>query len=166
MKTKGALFNPLSEVRLGTEHEVKDVHNLVTMIVDPDGKGLNDHWSKADSSLLIGTVLHLLYAQDEADKPLRGAAGFLSNPGWRSPTQVYETMKNAEHDPSGIMGWRDADGNPTKTHPVVAVSAQDMLSKSDNERSGVLSTAMRFLSIYRDPIPAADQSAARDAAGR
>jgi type IV secretion system protein VirD4 len=33
-------FNPLDEIRLGTLHEVGDVQNLVTILVDPEGKGL------------------------------------------------------------------------------------------------------------------------------
>ncbi len=37
-------------------------------------------------------------------------------------------------------------------HPVVAAAAQELLNKSDNERSGVLSTAMSFLGLYRDPV--------------
>ena len=39
-------------------------------------------------------------------------------------------------------------------HPVVAQAARELLNKSDNERSGVLSTAMSFLSLYRDPTVA------------
>jgi type IV secretion system protein VirD4 len=39
-------FNPLEEVRLRSVHEAEDVQNIVRMIVDPDGKGLNDHWLK------------------------------------------------------------------------------------------------------------------------
>ncbi|ERM03638.1 hypothetical protein Q644_00515 [Brucella intermedia 229E] len=39
-------------------------------------------------------------------------------------------------------------------HPVVASAARELLNKSDNERSGVLSTAMSFLGLYRDPIVA------------
>jgi type IV secretion system protein VirD4 len=40
-------------------------------------------------------------------------------------------------------------------HPVVASAARELLNKSDNERSGVLSTAMSFLGLYRDPVIAA-----------
>lgn len=40
-------------------------------------------------------------------------------------------------------------------HPVVASAAREVLNKSDNERSGVLSTAMSFLGLYRDPTVAA-----------
>jgi type IV secretion system protein VirD4 len=39
-------------------------------------------------------------------------------------------------------------------HPVVASTARELLNKSENERSGVLSTAMSFLGLYRDPVVA------------
>ena len=44
---------------------------------------------------------------------------------------------------------------PQGVHPVVASSAREVLNKSENERSGVLSTAMSFLGLYRDPTVAA-----------
>jgi type IV secretion system protein VirD4 len=34
-------FNPMAELRLGTEHEVGDVQNLALLIVDPHGRGLD-----------------------------------------------------------------------------------------------------------------------------
>jgi type IV secretion system protein VirD4 len=37
-------------------------------------------------------------------------------------------------------------------HPVIASAARELLNKSENERSGVLSTAMSFLGLYRDPV--------------
>ncbi len=136
---QSAHFNPLLEVRRG-DLEVRDVQNIADMIVDPDGRGLADHWAKTGHALLVATILHVLYAQ--ADKTLRGVANFLSN-----PTQPFintlGVMMTARHSDAG-------------THPVVAAAAREMLNKSDNERSGVLSTAMSFLSLYRDPIVAAN----------
>jgi hypothetical protein len=41
-----------------------------------------------------------------------------------------------------------------RVHPVVASAARELLNKSENERSGVLSTAMSFLGLYRDPTVA------------
>ena len=41
-----------------------------------------------------------------------------------------------------------------RPHPVVAQAARELLNKSKNERSGVLSTAMSFLGLYRDPVVA------------
>jgi type IV secretory pathway TraG/TraD family ATPase VirD4 len=40
----------------------------------------------------------------------------------------------------------------TGVHPVVASAARELLNKRENERSGVLSTAMLFLGLYRDPV--------------
>jgi type IV secretion system protein VirD4 len=131
-------FNPLGEIRIGEEREIADVQNIATMIVDPDGKGLADHWAKTGHALLVGAILHVMYA--EKDKTLRGVASFLSDPG-RTMEQTMEAMMNTDH-----LGDRP--------HPVIAESARDMLNRSENERSGVLSTAMSFLSLYRDPIVA------------
>jgi type IV secretion system protein VirD4 len=150
-------FNPLQEIRIGTDDEVRDVQNIATMIVDPDGKGLNDHWTKTGFSLLVGTILHVLYV--EPDKTLRGVAAYLADPRFDAVDQMFENMLKADHDASGSKGWVDAAGEPTRTHPVVAQSAKDMLNKAPNEKSGVLSTAMSFLTLYRDPIVARNTEA-------
>ena len=134
---KSAHFNPLLEVRQG-DLEVRDVQNIADMIVDPDEKGMSDHWAKTGHSLLVGTILHVLYSEEE--KTLAGVANLLSNPE-RTIVETLELMMHAKHLESG-------------THPVVAAAAREMLNKSENERSGVLSTAMSFLSLYRDPIVA------------
>jgi len=147
-----ARFNPLEEIRIGTDDEVRDVQNIAMMIVDPDGKGLNDHWAKTGFSLLVGTILHVLYA--ESDKTLRGVATYLADPRFEALDQMFENMLNTEHDPTQSKGWKDAQGSPTRTHPAVAQSAKDMLNKAENEKSGVLSTAMSFLTLYRDPVVA------------
>ena len=146
-------YNPLEQVRLRTVHEAEDVQNIVHMIIDPDGKGLNDHWVKTGAALLTGTLLHLLYA--EPNKTLRGLAGFLSDPS-RKLEETINYMLAKEHDADGSMGWRDYQGKPTRKHPIVAESMREMLSKSDNERSGVFSTVLSFLSLYRDPVVAAN----------
>lgn len=145
-------FNPLEEVRIGTPFEVKDVMNIATMIVDPDGKGLNDHWQKTGFALLTSVILHVLYA--EPDKTMRGVAAYLNDPELDSVDTAFEKMMKVEHDPDGIFHWKDQRGQPVKVHPVIAQSAKEMLNKADNEKSGVISTMMSFLSLYRDPIVA------------
>ncbi|MGD9887886.1 MAG: IncP-type conjugal transfer protein TraG [Halothiobacillaceae bacterium] len=143
--TGSASYNPLNEVRLGTQREIADIQNLVTMIVDPDGKGMTDHWAKTGHALLVGTVLHVMYS--ESDKTLRGVAMFLSDPS-RTLEETLAQMMNTSH-----IKTPDGTEHP---HPVVAASARDMMNKSENERSGVLSTAMSFLTLYRDPIVASN----------
>ena len=75
---RSAAYNPLLEVRRG-EWEVRDVQNIADMLVDPEGAlERRNHWEKTSHSLLVGAILHVLYA--EADKTLAGVANFLSDP--------------------------------------------------------------------------------------
>ncbi|GAA0518956.1 conjugal transfer protein TraG [Pigmentiphaga daeguensis] len=137
--TRSAANNPLLEVRRGT-HEVRDVQNIADILVDPEGAlERKNHWEKTSHALLVGAILHVLYAG--SDKTLRGVAAVLSD-----PARTFEATLRA------MMVTRHLDDGP---HPVVASAAREVLNKSDNERSGVLSTAMSFLGLYRDPTVAA-----------
>jgi type IV secretion system protein VirD4 len=136
-------FNPLMEIRKGLS-EVKDTQNVADILVDPTGeKETRDHWQTTAHALLCGAILHVLYA--EADKTLRGVGAFLSNPAC-TQQQTLERMLTTCHLKSG-------------PHPVVAQAAREMLNKSDNELSGVISTAMACLGLYRDPIVARNTAA-------
>ncbi len=147
-------FNPLEEVRIGTQLEVKDVQNIATMIVDPDGKGLNDHWQKTGFALLTSVILHVLYAEE--DKTLRGVAAYLNDPELTDVNAAFEKMMHVEHNPDGKFdrSWLRDYKTTSKVHPVIAQSAKEMINKAENEQSGVISTMMSFLSLYRDPIVA------------
>jgi type IV secretion system protein VirD4 len=138
-----ARFNPLLEVRKGPV-EVRDVQNIADILVDPEGaRERRDHWEKTAHALLTGAILHVLYAEEE--KTLSRVATFLADPA-RSIRRTLWIMLTTNH-----LG---TPADP-KVHPVVASVARELLNKSDNERSGVVSTAMSFLSLYRDPIIAA-----------
>ena len=151
-----ARYNPLLEVRKGSE-EVRDVQNIADMLVDPDGTGIKDHWDLTAQELLVGAILHVLYVG--RDKSLRGCLDLLSNPHQRSD-DTLEVMLRTEHDPDGSRRWRlESTGEPTKTHPVVAGSARALLNKSENERSSVLSSALKCLSLFRDEIVAENTAA-------
>lgn len=152
-------FNPLSEIRIRTMREVSDAQNVAQMIVDPDGKGMADHWAKTGHELLSAAILHILYVSREGARNLRGLVSFFCDPTM-TIEQVAEAMLNTEHDPEGVQRWEDPiTGKLTKIHPVVAESARSFLNKSENERSGVQSTAMSFLSLYRDPVVAMNTAA-------
>jgi type IV secretion system protein VirD4 len=135
---RSAAYNPLLEVRRGA-HEVRDVQNIADILVDPEGAlERRNHWEKTSHAMLVGAILHVLYA--EPDKTLRGVANFLSD-----PARPFErTLLN-------MMATRHLGDAP---HPVVASAAREVMNKSDNERSGVLSTAMSFLGLYHDPTVA------------
>ena len=73
-----ASYNPLLEVRRGA-CEVRDVQNVADVLVDPEGSlEKRNHWEKTSHALLVGAILHVLYA--EKDKTLAGVAAFLSDP--------------------------------------------------------------------------------------
>ncbi|HEH9395057.1 TPA: conjugal transfer protein TraG [Aeromonas salmonicida] len=131
-------YNPLLEVRRGA-HEVRDVQNIADILVDPEGAlERRNHWEKTSHALLVGAILHVLYAGE--DKTLRGVANFLSDPACPFELALHR-----------MMTTKHLGDTP---HPVVASAAREVLNKADNERSGVLSTAMSFLGLYRDPTVA------------
>jgi type IV secretion system protein VirD4 len=135
---ESAAYNPLLEIRKG-DCEVRDAQNIADILVDPEGAlERRNHWEKTSHSLLVGVILHVLYA--EADKTLAGVANFLSDPS-RPIDATLNVMLATPH-----LGDR--------IHPVVASAARELLNKSENERSGVLSTTMSFLGLYRDPVVA------------
>ena len=136
-------FNPLMEVR-PAPLDVRDAQNIAEILVNPDTTAeQRDHWKLTGHAFLVAVILHVLYAEE--DKSLAGVLHFLTDPARTLPEQLHVML----HTPH-------LDGAP---HPAVAGGAREMLNRSDNERSGVLSTAISFLSLYRDPLIAANTSA-------
>ncbi len=134
---RSAAFNPLLEVRRGA-WEVRDVQNIADVLVDPEGSLQHrNHWEKTSHALLVGAILHVLYAGK--DKTLAGVAALLSDPQRR----IDDTLRAMMTTPH--LGTRGV-------HPVIASAARELLNKSENERSGVLSTAMSYLGLYHDPV--------------
>lgn len=135
----GACWNPLLEIRKGEQYEVRDAQNIAITLIDPDGeKQRSDHWDKAGYDFLTGAILHVLYA--ESNKTLNGVVNFMSDPTrdiYRTLTVMMKTLHLKD-----------------KPHPVIASVARSMLNKSPNELSGVQSTVLGYLSLYRDPVVA------------
>ena len=100
-----AAYNPLLEVRRG-QWEVRDVQNVADVLVDPEGSlERRNHWEKTSHALLVGAILHVLYA--EPDKTLAGVAAFLSDPARPIETTLDRMMATPHLGEAGI-------------HPVIA----------------------------------------------
>lgn len=142
----GVGWNPLDEIRLGTEHEVGDVQNLATLIVDPDGRGLESHWQKTAFALLVGVILHALYkARNEgAAATLPAVDAMLADPE-RAVAELWMEMVTYGH----------VDG---RNHPAIGSAARDMMDRPEEEAGSVLSTAKSYLTLYRDPVVARNLS--------
>ena len=140
-----ACWNPLDEIRMHDGLEVGDVQNLATLIVDPDGKGLRDHWQKTSQALLVGVILHVLYKS--------------GNEGAEGTEATLPLVDSMLSDPERDIGelWMEMATYPHvngENHPVVGASARDMLDRPSEEAGSVLSTAKSYLSLYRDPLVA------------
>jgi type IV secretion system protein VirD4 len=134
-----AAYNPPLEIRKG-EWEIRDVQNVADVLVDPEGSlEKRNHWEKTSHALLVGAILHVLYA--EPDKTLAGVAAFLSDPRRSIESTLAAMMSTAHLGRAGV-------------HPVVASAARELLNQVRERTVGVLSTAMFFLGLYRDPVVA------------
>jgi type IV secretion system protein VirD4 len=133
-------WNPLDEIRIGTEYEVGDVQNLATLIVDPDGKGLNDHWQKTSQALLVGVILHVLYKHKNEGTPA-------------TLPYVDSIMADPERDTGELWMEMTQTGHVNgENHPVVGSAGRDMMDRPEEEAGSVLSTAKSYLALYRDPV--------------
>ena len=148
--TGSARFNPLKELRWETVDEVGDVQALARVIVDPEGKGLNDHWTKTAHALLTGLIIHLHYAQKPIGREvsLPDVASALSSPGLMN---LWNDMLNNEHVKGGAQPWLSRIAGKPDGHKVVVEAGADMVNRPEVERGSVLSTAMSYLALYRDP---------------
>jgi type IV secretion system protein VirD4 len=141
-------FNPMAELRLGTEHEVGDAQNLALLMVDPHGRGLrdSDHFQRTSYSLLVGCILHLCYKGKAEHTAANFAALDQMLADWSRPiSELWAEM----------LTYRHVNG---RNHPVVAGSARDMLDRPPAEAGSVLSTAKTYLDLYRDPVVARNTS--------
>ncbi len=132
-------YNPLTEIRRG-EAEVRDTQVLADMLVDPEGAlQARSHWQLRAFELLVSVILWTLYAEER--KTLARVAELLADPH-RPVSDLFEQM----------LRRPIKDGLP---HPVVAAGARQLTDMAEAERSGVVSTALGFLTLYRDPVLAA-----------
>ncbi len=164
-------FNPLAEVRMQSLHAIADVQNICTMIMDPDGKGLRDYFDKAGYAFLVGVTLHVMVvsrANEETATPatLTDVVNFITRD--RSEGQNATPANLLAQDSAGVknmfveilntdheqllqeQGLEEEVARFMKT--AIHSSASECKAKADRELSGVISSAMANLSLYRDPI--------------
>lgn len=144
----GARFNPLAEIRTGTDHEIADAQNIAAMIIDPEGKGLRDFWMKSGFAWLTAGILHVLYRtrkEENRTATLTDVGRHMAASG-DGVEAMLEDMRDFEHGRAAV-------------DDLVCQTAQEMIDRADAERSGVHSSALTELALYRDPIVAANIAA-------
>ncbi len=136
-------FNPLLEVRRGA-NEVRDVQNIVEILVDPAGDARHqDFWDRSAKHVLVGVILHVLYAEPLERKTLAVVREKL-----RDLDATAQTMKSVYHRIGPISG-------APEVHPEVLHAAESFLAGEERMQSGIKATAESFFGIFADEIVAA-----------
>uniref|UniRef100_UPI00260D3D6B type IV secretory system conjugative DNA transfer family protein n=1 Tax=uncultured Kiloniella sp. TaxID=1133091 RepID=UPI00260D3D6B len=163
-------YNPLAEVRLGTDFEIADCQNIASMVIDPDGKGLKDYWAQSGWEWLTACILHVLYyikLKEGRTATLADVHKFMSI-GQDDDTPEGETseldaaLKKSQAKELGgdesfdklCDDMAEFDHGRDVVNQEVERSAGAMKKKASQERSGVHSSAKVQLSLYSDPIVA------------
>ncbi|MBA3068805.1 MAG: conjugal transfer protein TraG [Hyphomonas sp.] len=144
-----ARFNPLFEVRRGA-NEVRDVQNIVDIIADPAGDGRHsDFWDKSAKQVLIGVIVHVLYAEPAHRKNLAVVREKL-----RDLKATAEEMGRTLHLTDPVTG----EG---QVHPEARHGSESFLANEERLQSGLKATAESFFGLFADPI-VADMTSASD----
>lgn len=144
---KSARFNPLFEVRKGP-NEVRDVQNVVEIVVDPAGDGRHaDFWDRSAKQILVGLILHVLYLEPDHRKTLAVVREKL-----RDLDACAQHMRIVLHRNCPVSGQ-------PQVHPEVLHAAESYLSSEERVRSGVKATAESFFGVFADPLVAANTGA-------
>ncbi len=137
-----ASFNPLHEVRKGP-NEVRDVQNIVEILVDPQGDGRHqDFWDRSAKTILVGVILHVLYAEPPERKTLAVVREKL-----RDLDATAQQMKSTLHRLGSTT-------NRPEVHPEVLHAAESFLAGEERLQSGVKATAESFFGLFADEIVA------------
>jgi type IV secretion system protein VirD4 len=155
-------FNPLAEIRLATTRDVADAQNVANMIVRTGEDSPQErYWQDAAVSITTGMILHVCYAAAAEGRVacLADLANVFTRPGFSFRETLEGDLLNYPHDPEYRQDWRTGAGDRTATHPAVKEKVQEMLDKEERDFGGVLSTAKTALTLYSDPVVAANTSA-------
>jgi type IV secretion system protein VirD4 len=161
----GCAWNPVGEIRYRSRYQVSDTQNVVLMVVDSDGKGIEgDHFRTAAFELLVGLLMHALYKGDSVGRVpcLQDCAHMLTGVGdFAAPDTANELDAEPDGDPKALAGlfeeMRDVDfdtQDPADREAKLIISGigRRMLGTPARELGSIISTANNALSLYRDPI--------------
>lgn len=158
-----ATFNSLEEIRLDSPKAIPDTQQIASMVMDPEGKGLEDYWNKAAFGFFGGALLHCMIvtkAKEGRSASLYDISVMLEDPNRANGiTGLFEEMKVTDH--AALLAELYPGLDPElgrQAHIFVASAAQGMLAKADKEMAGVVSSATANLALYRDPVVAANIS--------
>lgn len=162
----GVKFNPLDEIRMGTPHEVRDCQNICRVLADPTGKGYegaNAHWTSNASDLLFALVLHLKWLKKNESVNITTVLEYMASDRQGLQHLLKDIVERADidlkHDDTGeVLKFTNASSDRLYFHPRVYQIFNKMASTPEKEFGSIRSTLETALSVYRDPIVAANMA--------
>ncbi|CAG37887.1 probable TraG protein, N-terminal part [Desulfotalea psychrophila LSv54] len=154
-----AKFNPLSEIRINTIHATADAQNIANMICDPEGKGLRDYFDRAAVAFMTGLILHTVATNQ--DGSLADSVAFITDPRWADDVKDLFSfiIDETDHAKKLLETYPEmAEDTAGKLEKSIKSYAGECLIKASKELSGVISTAISNLSLFRDVIVAGNTS--------
>lgn len=149
-----ARFNPLEEIRLDTLLAIPDVQSMAAMLVDPNGKGLEDQWSKAVFAMLGGAILHCCIMTRHDQKraaTLYDLSCMLADES-RTLQDPFKEMVETPHAELLQKMFPNGEGG-YKAHIFIASSAREMLNKAENVTSSFSQSFKTYLSSSIKLLP-------------
>jgi type IV secretion system protein VirD4 len=131
---ESAFFNPLLEVRIGTDKQVADAQNIAIILVDPQGDGLKEFWDKTSYDLITGVILYLLH-----NDPLAKLSDILS---------FFVTQINNHTVMQQMATFECNDKVAKKIINEIGIS---MVNTPEKTLGSIIANATAFLTVFRDP---------------
>lgn len=151
-------YNPLAQIRLKTKYEYVDAQIIADILTDPgEGKG-RDHWITQASSLLVAIILHTCYEKSKKGEvaSLGHVMDFFNDPTKPILDRILDLTKfNHSDDPEFFNTIYDSSQNAgvnPGTHPIVSRTAAEIINKDPRESSGIISSCITAITLYKDPI--------------
>lgn len=141
-------WNPLLEIPRGPG-DVATASLLAQNLVVAPGVRAELHWTLAARSLFTLLALHVRWAEDLGSTMavLRAVLSSKSD-----HDALFDELAGYPHDARGEQGWCDPmSGEPSATHPEVALLARKFRGTPGRERGSVISTLAQYLDPWGDP---------------
>lgn len=151
-------YNPLAQIRLRTKYEYVDTQIIADILTDPGEGKARDHWVTQASALLVALILHVCYEKTKKGEvaSLGHVMDFFNDPSKPILERILELMKfNHSDDPEFFSTIYDSSQNAginPGTHPIVSRTAAEIINKDPRESSGIISSCITAITLYKDPI--------------
>lgn len=151
-------YNPLAQIRLKTKYEYLDAQIIADILTDPGEKESKNHWITQATSLLVAIILHTCYEKAAKGEvaTLGHVMDFFNDPSKPILARILDLIK-FQHSQDSEFFYSLYDSEQMKginegTHPIVARTAAEIINKDPKESSGIISSCITAINLYKDPV--------------